>query len=263
MRALDQALPRGRPGLLHGTPVPALGALVGGWAVAVSTLPEAAASVAGIAAAHGALIGTALAWTSPKGSRDRWAPLEAALVLGCVAAVARLHPLGALAYLAVPGWLAFRRGAWVDARAWQPAPAVAGGAVFGLLLGAHLLINTSLTFGYHVRTGPLAELIAWWAYDLGANVLAAEVFFRGALFDRAYRRWTFAPAAALATGAAVVRYLADPLLPHSLGMAAGATFYIAVLGAGNCWLLARTGSLGPALAAATLFFGAYRLLAPR
>jgi hypothetical protein len=46
-------------------------------------------------------------------------------------------------------------------------------------------------------------------------------------------------------------------------MAAGATFYMALLGAGNCWLLARTGALGPSLAASALFFGAYRLLAPR
>jgi hypothetical protein len=46
-------------------------------------------------------------------------------------------------------------------------------------------------------------------------------------------------------------------------MAAGATFYIALLGAGSCWFFARTGSLGPSLAAAMVFFGAYRLLAPR
>jgi membrane protease YdiL (CAAX protease family) len=141
--------------------------------------------------------------------------------------------------------------------------AVAAGAVFGLLLGAHLLVNTSLTLGYRVRRGPLIELAGWWAYDLGANVLAAELFFRGALFERIYRRWSFAPAAAVSTAAAIVRYLADPLLPHSLGIAAGATFYMAVLGVGNCWLFARTGSLGPALAAASVFFAAYRLLAPR
>ena len=62
-----------------------------------------------------------------------------------------------------------------------------------------------------------------------------------ALFERIYRRWSFAPAAAVSTAAAIVRYLADPLLPHSLGIAAGATFYMAVLGVGNCWLFARTG----------------------
>jgi membrane protease YdiL (CAAX protease family) len=163
----------------------------------------------------------------------------------------------------VPLWLAWRRDAWLGARAWRPAGAVAGGAAFGLVLGGHLLVNTSLTFGYRIRTGPLPELVEWWAYDLGANVLAAELFFRGALFQRAHRRWSFAPAVAVPTAAAVLRYLADPLLPHSMGMAAGAIFYLTVLGAGNCWLLARTGSLGPPLAAAAFFFGAYRLLAAR
>jgi len=263
VRALEGPLPRAQPGLLHGTPVTALGVLAAVWVMAIATLPEAAVRVAGLAVAHGALLGTALAWTSTGGQRDSWAPLEAGLVLAGAAACASLHPWGSLAYVAVPAWLAWRRAAWLGARAWQSAPAVAGGALFGLLLGAHLLVNTALTFGYRVRTGPLVELIAWWAYDLGANVLAAEAFFRAALFERAYRRWAFAPAVALATGAAVLRYLADPLLPRSLGMAAGATFYIALLGAGSCWLFARTGSLGPSLAAATVFFGAYRLLAPR
>ena len=36
-----------------------------------------------------------------------------------------------------------------------------------------------------------------------------------------------------------------------------------MLGAGNCWLVARTGALGPSLTAAFFFFAAYRLLAPR
>jgi len=263
MRALEAPLPREQPGLLHGTPLAALATLAAAWGLAVAALPEPATRVVGLAVAHGALIGTALAWTTAGARRDRWAPLEAALVLGAAAACTALHPLGALAYVTVPAWLVWRRAAWLGAGAWRPVPAVAAGAVFGLLLGAHLLVNTSLTFGYRVRTGPLAELADWWAYDLGANVLAAELFFRGALFERIHRRWSFAPAAAISTAAAVARYLADPLLPHSLGVAAGATFYMAVLGAGNCWLLARTGSLAPALAAASFFFGAYRLLAPR
>jgi hypothetical protein len=263
MRALEALLPRERPGLLSGTPVPALTLLALAWLVARVALPEPTARIVGLAVAHGALLGTAVAWTSAGGPRDRWAPLEAALVLGVAAAGSHVHPIGTLAYLAVPAWLTTRRSVWLGAAAWRPGLEVAGGAVFGLLLGAHLLVNASLTLGYQVRTGPLGELAAWWAYDLGANVLAAEVFFRAALFDRAYRRWSFAPAAGLATGAAVVRYLVDPLLPRSLAMAGGAAFYLALLGAGNCWLFARTGSLGPPLAAAILFFGAYRLLAPR
>jgi hypothetical protein len=263
MRALEEPLPREQPGLLHSTPVAALATLAAAWALAFAALPEPATRVVGLAVAHGALLGTALAWTAAGAGRARWSPLEAALVLGAAAAGAALHPLGALAYAAVPAWLVWRHAAWLGARAWRPVPAVAAGAAFGLLLGAHLLVNTALTFGYRVRTGPLVELANWWAYDLGANVLTAELFFRGALFERIYRRWSFAPAAAISTAAAIARYLADPLLPHSPEIAAGATFYMAVLGVGNCWLLARTGSLGPALAAAGFFFGAYRLLAPR
>ena len=263
MRALEEPLPREQPGLLHGTPLAALAMLAAALALAATALPAPATRVVGLAVGHGALLGTALAWTAAGGRRDRWSPLEAALVLGTAAGGASLHPLGALAYVTVPTWLVWRSAAWLGAPAWRPVPAVAAGAIFGLLLGAHLLVNTSLTFGYRVRTGPLVELAQWWAYDLGANVLAAELFFRGALFERIYRRWSFAPAAAISTAAAVARYLVDPLLPHSLGIVAGATFYLAVLGIGNCWLLARTGSLGPALAAASFFFGAYRLLAPR
>jgi hypothetical protein len=263
MRALEVPLPREPPNLLSGTPLPALALLATIWVAACIALPEPAARVVGLAVAHGALLGTALAWTSAGGTRDRWAPIEAALLLGAAAAGSHLHPVGTLAYLAVPVWLGARRAVWLGAAAWRSPAAVAAGAAFGLLLGAHLLVNASLTLGYHVRTGPVAELAGWWTYDLGANVLAAEVFFRAALFDRAYRRWSFAPAAGLAMSAAVARYLVDPLLPRSLAMAGGATFYIALLGAGNCWLFARTGSLGPPLAAATCFFGAYRLLAPR
>jgi membrane protease YdiL (CAAX protease family) len=263
MRALEGPLPRERPGLFHDTPLAALATLAATWALAVVSLPAPASRVVGLAVAHGALLGTALAWTAVGARRDRWAPLQASLALGAAAAGAALHPLGALAYVTVPTWLVWRRAACLGSRAWRPMAGIAAGALFGLLLGGHLLVNTSLTFGYRVRTGPLVELADWWAYDLGANVLTAELFFRGALFERLYRRWSFAPAAAVSTAAAVIRYLADPLLPHSLGIAAGAIFYMALLGVGNCWLLARTGSLGPALAAASVFFGAYRLLAPR
>lgn len=263
MLALDEPSPRTPLGLLHGTPVAALGVLAATWAGAVAALTEPAARVVGLAAAHGAMLGTAVAWTAPGGRNVRWAPVEAALLLGGAAECARLHPWGALAYVAVPTWLAWRRGAGLRRPAWRSMAAVVVGAVFGLLLGAHLLVNAALTFGYRLRTGPWSELTAWWAYDLGANVLAAEVFFRGALFERAYRQWPFTAAAALATSATLLRYLVDPLLPHSLGVAAGAVFYIALLGAGNCWLVARTGRLGPSLAAASIFFGSYRLLGPR
>jgi hypothetical protein len=94
-------------------------------------------------------------------------------------------------------------------------------------------------------------------------VLAAECFFRGALFNRAARRWSFATAATVATAAYVLRYLVDPLLPKSPELIAGAVFYLALLGAINCWLLAWSQSLVPGLVSATLFFVAYRTLGPR
>jgi hypothetical protein len=182
-------------------------------------------------------------------------------VLGAAAACALALPWGALAYAAVPAWLGWRRPAWLTRFTWRPGPALAAGACFGVLLGAHLLVNASLTLGYHLRAGAWAELVGWWAYDVGVNVLAAEAFFRAALFERARRRWSFATAVALSTAASVARYLVDPLLPRALPIAAGAAFYLALLGAGNCWLLARTGSLVPPLAASAVFFCAYRLLA--
>ena len=160
MRALEEPLPRAKPGFFHGTPVWALVVLAGTWGLAVVTLSDTAARVLGLAAAHGALLGTALAWTGAR-RRDRWAPLEAALVLAVAAAVARLHPLGAAAYVSVPVWLAWRRGPDVTGIAGFTIPAAAGGALFGALLGGHLLVNTSLTFGYRIRTGPLAELTDW------------------------------------------------------------------------------------------------------
>jgi hypothetical protein len=262
MLALDAPCPRAQPGLLDGTPVAALGLLLAAWAAASVILAEPAARVIGLAAAHGGLLGTAVTWSSTGRRSARWAPVEAALILAIAAACARLHPWGALAYVAVPIWLGRRQGGWGRTER-RTILAVVGGAAFGFGLGAHLLVSAALAFGYRLRTAPLADLAAWWAYDLGANVLAAEVFFRGALFERAYRKWSFAVAAAVATSATVVRYLADPLLPHSLGMAGGAVFYIALLASGNCWLVARTGRLAPSLAASLVFFGAYRLLGAR
>jgi hypothetical protein len=261
MLALEQPLPRVRPGLFHRTPVAALALLAGVWALAAATLPDTAARAAGLAAAQGGLLGTALTWTSPWSARDRWAPLEAALVVGAAATCALVLPWGALAYTLVLAWIGWRRPAWLTRFTCHPAPALAAGTCLGLLLGAHLLVNASLTFGYRLRAGSWAELIGWWAYDAGANVLAAEAFFRAGLFERARRQWSLVAAAALSTAAFVIRYLIDPLLPRALPIAAGAAFYLALLGAGNCWLLARTGSLAPGLAASAVFFGAYRLLA--
>lgn len=259
MLAVERPLPRARPGFFHGTPLPALLGLATLWALARALLPEAWARVVGLAVAHGGLLGTALAWTSARG--EPWAPLQAAALLGAAAGAASLAPGGALLYALVPVWLAWRRPVWLTGFTGRPGPMLLGGTLFGLLLGAHLLVTASLTLGYRVRTGSWAALAGWWAYDAGANVIASEAFFRAALFDRAWRRWRFGTAVALSTAASVTRYLVDPLLPRSLEITAGAAFYLVLLGAGNCWLLARTGSLGPPLAAGLCFFGAYRLLA--
>jgi membrane protease YdiL (CAAX protease family) len=258
MRALEHPYVPARAGLLDATPVAALAVLAAAWSLAALALPAPAARAIGLAAGHGALLGTALAWTAADGARERWAPLEAALLLGTATACARLLPGGVVAYLVVPAWLLWRRGGWYGSA--EHGRAVLAGALFGLLLGLHLLVNASLTLGFRVRPGRAADLLAWLAYDLGANVLAAEAFFRAGLFTRAHRRWPFAAAAALSAAASVTRYLVDPLLPHTPEIVAGATFYLALLGVGNCWLLARHGSLGGPLAAGLLFFAAYRLL---
>ena len=255
MRALEQPYPSPRPGLLDGTPLSALAALAIAWGAATLTLPPPVARGAGLAIAHGALLGTALAWSGA----GRFAPLEAALVLGAATLCARIVPGGVVAYVAVPAWLFWRRDDWRGRGALHARAALAG-ALVGLLLGVHLLINASLTLGFHIRPARAADLMAWLAYDLGANVLAAEAFFRDGLFTRAHRRWPFAAAAAISTAASVARYLVDPLLPHAPEILAGAGFYLALLGVGNCWLLARSGSLAGPIAAGLLFFAAYRLL---
>jgi len=258
MRALEHSFTTERAALLDGTPLPALALLGGAWLVGALTLPAAAIRVAGLAVVHGALLGTALAWTAPEQPRARWAPVEAALLLVAATVVARLAPWGVVAYVAVPCWLAWWRGTGGGA---DRVRAAVVGALFGALLGAHLLVNASLTLGFHVGAGRPADIVAWIGYDLGANVLAAEAFFRAGLFRRAHRRWPFAAATALSTAASVARYLIDPLLPHAPEILAGATFYLALLGVGNCWLLARHGSLAGPVTASLCFFAAYRVLA--
>src|SRR5207245_9787612 len=89
------------------------------------------------------------------------------------------------------------------------------GVAAGVLVSSHLLVSASRTLGVHVRLDDVPEVLTAVGYDIGANVLAAECFFRGALFNRAQRRWPVAFAAPLATTGDVVRYLVDPLLPNS------------------------------------------------
>ena len=268
MYALAHSHAAGRLPLLDGTPLRLL-VLLGlsafvAWAFAAAgVVSTTIARAIGAGAAQGALLAWAVAWTVTRPDRaTEILPFGIALTALAGAVAAALTPAGALAYLLAPLWL-WRRRARLRALGLEHAPApglLLGGLGLGAVLGAHLILTASLTRGYRIDWPAPAELLPWLAYDLGANVLAAECFFRGALFDRAQRRWPFAAATAISTAASLGRYLVDPLLPRTLEMTAGAAFYIALLSAGNCWLYWRSGSVMPGLAAGAVFFFVYRLL---
>jgi CAAX prenyl protease-like protein len=257
-----------RTSLLHGTP---FGMLVGlallglvAWLCAMAGIvstPIARALGAGVA--QGSLLACAVAWTAarPAPMADVF-PIGIALTALAGAVATALTPGGAGLYLLAPMWL-WRRRARLRPLGLDGAPSpgmILAGVALGGLLGAHLMITASLTLGYRIVPPIFSELAPWLAYDLGANVLAAECFFRGALFDRAQRRWSFAAAAAISTIACVARYLVDPLLPRTIEVAAGAAFYITLLSVGNCWLYWRSGRVTPGLVAGCVFFAVYRLL---
>lgn len=257
-----------RTPFLAGTPVRLLAMLgltaLAAWAFATAgVVSSPVARAVGAGAAQGALLAWAVALTAARSERGADVlpiGIAAMALAGAVGAV--LAPGGAMAYLLTPLWLWRRRvrlGALGFDRA-PGAPLVLAGLVLGGVLGAHLILTASLTLGYRIARPSPIELGPWLAYDGGANVLAAECFFRGALFDRAQRRWSFAAAAALSTVACVGRYLVDPLLPRTLAVTAGAVFYVSLLSVGNCWLYWRSGSVIPGLAAGGVFFGVYRLL---
>lgn len=267
MWALEQASPPPPGRLLADTPARLLAALAVLAAAALALeraglLAPAAVGVVGVAAGHGALLATAFGWAGC-GARPG---LVAVGLLAAAAAAAKLHPLGALAYAAVPAWLAWgaRGGTLTALGLGGPVPrrATLVGALGGLLLGGHLLVSAALTLGVHLRTEAVGAVLEAIAYDLGANVPSAECFFRGALFNRAQRRWSFGAGLALSLAACVARYLVDPLLPKSVELLAGAAFYVALLSAVNCALFWWSGSLVPGAAAALVFFAAYRVLGP-
>ena len=187
-----------------------------------------------------------------------------ALVLASLAA--RVSTVGALAYLLVPLILSGDAGRWraclarMGWRAPREARATLIGAAAGTFLGLHLLIAASLMLGYSVSIPDRGRYVAALAYDVGANGLTAEWFFRGAIFSVLWRRWSFWPAAAASTVFALVRYLLDPALPKAIEMMAGATFYLSLLSMACCALRARSGSLAPGYIATVAFFAAYRML---
>jgi hypothetical protein len=244
-----------------------IASLMGGFAFSLAlaswgVLSDSVAGAAAMIAGHGSLLASAIAW-STHGRRDAASPsVEVPLLLLALGAlVASLHEAGALAYLAVPLWLARatarRRLLGLGLGTPVSAAAVGLGALTGVALGGHLLVAASLTHGYRPRMLAPAVLTDL-AYDVGVQVIATECFFRGALFNRTQRFWPFAGAATLATIATLARYLIDPRLPGSAEILTGMVFYITLLSVMNCWLFWRFGSLIPCLVSSLLFFVAYR-----
>ena len=272
MWALEQPWTPRRGSVVADTPL-ALITVLGASGLAIASLthagwlPAAALGVVTLTATHGGLLGVALAW----GEADagvRLPPGSTAIIVALISAgvtAASIDPRGVVALLGAPAWLAVLalRGRLTGlglGPEFAVRPMLAGG-IIGVLLGGHLLFSASQTLGYPLRRGDWTAFLTLWIYDIGANVISAECFFRGALFNRLQRRWSFGPAAALATALSLVRYLSDPLLPGEIEVMVGALFYLTMLGVVNCWLLWWSGSLAPGLLASALFFLAYRALA--
>ncbi len=224
--------------------------------------------VIGAGSFHGGLLAASLAaaWEGAPG----WGLAAGGLTLSLLIAAGACAtlPWGCLGYVLPPILLACvalrrdecRRMGLVAGTPWA---ALGLGAAVGCFLGAHLLLSASRTFGYPVRVGPPAWYLSALLYDVGANVLSAECFFRGTLFNRWQRRWGFWPGALAATGLSLLRYLVDPALPRVVELVVGAVFYLALLSLSGCALLWYSGSLLPSLAASLAFFGAYRTLQVR
>jgi hypothetical protein len=232
---------------------------IGGLVAAAEILPREPSSVVGVAAVHGGLLAVALVW-----SRVNLAEAVVGIVLLAFArALVVVHPLGALAYAAVPSWIGVlavrgRLGRLALGSPW-PWGAVVVGALGGVALALHLFVCASRTLGYTVRFDPGAFGAAM-AYDLGANVIAAELFFRGALLHHCWRRWSFPAALGVASLATAVRYCVDPFVATA-ELRVGAAVYMTMLAVLNGLLCRWSGSLLPGLAAAAVFFACYRLLA--
>lgn len=221
--------------------------------------------VLGTVSFHGGLLAASLAaaWEG----RPGWGTPAAWLALALLTAAAScaVGAWGCLAYilpLVVMACLVRRRP---ECLRMGLAPrgdwrAVGLGAAVGGFLGVHLLLSASRTFGYPVRLDPPAPYLSALLYDAGANVLSAECFFRGTLFNRWQRRWSFWPGALAVTGLSLARYLLDPALPAVVELMVGAVFYLALLSLSGCALLWYSGSLLPSLVASLAFFGAYRML---
>jgi len=236
-----------------------IGCAAAGTVAAANVLPPDVAAVVGVAAVHGGLLAAALTWG---GVTTTGAGIVIAL-LALARALVALHPLGGLAYLVVPLWLAFLAGAGRLSRLGLGRPwpwdAAAIGALAGAALALHLFTCASRTLGYGIRFDAAAFIPAF-GYDLGANILSGELFFRGAVLQHLWRRWSFGVALAVASAAATLRYAIDPFVATP-ELRIGAAVYMALLAVLNGALYRWSGSLLPGLAAATVFFACYRLLA--
>lgn len=271
MWTLEQPYSQRRVAVLANTPLTLIAALGVSWLVVarlahVGWLPASAVWIVGVTATHGGLLAVALAWgAADRGVRlPRWSALVTIGLIAAGAAAATLDQRAAIAFVAAPAWLAVLafRGQLVGLGLGPSVPlrpVVVGGGL-GALLGCHLLVSASQMLGYPLRGQEWPPLPVLLAYDVGASIISAECFFRGALFNRLQRRWSFGAAAAAATALSLVRYIVDPLLPGQVEVVVGAIFYMMVLGAVNCWLLWWSGSLVPGLLASALFHLAYRAL---
>ena len=227
MWALDQPYEPSRRPFLAGTPwriLALLAAGLGGAAAAarLGYLPASGLSTVVVWAAQGALVVIALGWALVE---DPACPARA---LGLTSRPSRA--------------------------------ALATAAAIGSGLGLHLLFTASRTLGYPIVLGRPSQLLSALVYDVVLNVPSAELFFRGALFNRAQRRWSVGAAIALSALACSVRYLLDPALLKIPEVMLGAVVYVALLSVANAWLFWWSGSLVPSLVASLLFFAAYRIL---
>jgi CAAX prenyl protease-like protein len=226
---------------------------------AVHVIPRDVVSIVGVSAIHGGLMVIALTWGGVDLARAGVAIVLVAAARACVL----IHPLGAVAYLAIPIWLGglVLAGRLRGLGLMSPWPwgAVAIGGLAGSALALHLVTCAARTLGYGLRF-EASVFIQGFGYDLGANVLSAELFFRGALLQHLWRRWHFGLALAVATAAATLRYCVDPFVANP-ELRVGAAVYMAVLALLNGALYRWSGSLLPGLAAASVFFACYRLVA--
>ncbi len=267
MWALEGSFPPGTPGTRVPWPFIAglalAGAVVAGLALA-GALPPAVAPTLVVGAGHAALLGTALVGVDGDRQRARRTLGTATALIFLAAAAAGLDERGRFLNLATTAWLVnLARGgrlAGLGVRRPRPLLALPLGAAIGGLLGGHLLLTAGQTLGYGLRRDGAVPYLAALAFDAGANVPATEAFFRGFLFDRLQRQRSLAAALAISTAGCLGRYLADPLLPRSPEVLAGAVFYVSLLSLAGGWLLWWSGSVLPGVAAAVLFFAAYRAL---